>query len=115
MLDTTSYTDKLTTGLNEMLKSFTGSECIMVRKIKEKDSLKGKSGNCHINVKKYIDKNPYGEIAWHQKGRLYYGLKDYKNAVRSFEFATYIDDEFIGSYLILAHVRVSFGISIQIQ
>jgi hypothetical protein len=57
MLDTTSYTDKLSSGLNEMLKSFTGSECIMVRKIKEKDSLKGKSGNCHINVKKYIDKN----------------------------------------------------------
>ena len=50
-------------------------------------------------LKKYIDKNPYSEIAWHQKGRLYYGLKDYKNAVRSFEFATYIDDEFVGAFM----------------
>lgn len=57
MLDTTSYTDKLSPALNQMLKSFTGSECIMVRKVKEKDSLKGSAGNCHINVKKYIDKH----------------------------------------------------------
>jgi len=50
-------------------------------------------------LKTYIDRNPYSEIAWHQSGRLYYGIKDYENAVRSFEFATYIDDEFIGAYL----------------
>jgi hypothetical protein len=29
---------------------------------------------------KYIDKNPYSEIAWHQMGRLY-GVKDYENAI----------------------------------
>ncbi|MFZ4106049.1 tetratricopeptide repeat protein [Flavobacterium sp.] len=50
-------------------------------------------------LKKYVDKNPYSEIAWHQKGRLYYGLKEYENAVRAFEFATYIDDEFIGAFM----------------
>ena len=50
-------------------------------------------------LKTYIDRNPYSEIAWHQCGRLYYGVKDYENAVRSFEFATYIDDEFIGAYM----------------
>lgn len=50
-------------------------------------------------LNKYIDKNPYSEIAWHQKGRLYYSLKDYNNAVRSFEFATYIDENFIGAYI----------------
>ncbi|NBU80847.1 MAG: tetratricopeptide repeat protein [Flavobacteriaceae bacterium] len=50
-------------------------------------------------LKTYIDKNPYSEIAWHQSGRLYYGVKDYENAVRSFEFATYIDEEFIGAYM----------------
>jgi tetratricopeptide (TPR) repeat protein len=50
-------------------------------------------------LKTYIDRNPYSEIAWHQSGRLYYGVKDYENAVRSFEFATYIDDEFIGAYM----------------
>jgi len=50
-------------------------------------------------LKTYIDRNPYSEIAWHQSGRLYYGIKDYENAVRAFEFATYIDDEFLGAYL----------------
>ena len=50
-------------------------------------------------LKTYIDKNPYSEIAWHQTGRLYYGIKDYENSLRSFEFATYIDDEFVGAFL----------------
>ena len=50
-------------------------------------------------LNKYIDKNPYSEIAWHQMGRLYYGVKDYENAVRAFEFATYIDDEFVGAFM----------------
>ncbi len=50
-------------------------------------------------LKKYIDENPYSEIAWHQKGRLYYGLKEYENAVRAFDFATYIDDEFVGAFM----------------
>ena len=50
-------------------------------------------------LKTYIDRNPYSEIAWHQSGRLYYGLKDYENAVRAFEYATYIDDTFVGAYM----------------
>lgn len=50
-------------------------------------------------LKTYIDRNPYSEIAWHQQGRLYYGLKDYVNAVRAFEYATYIDDEFMGAFM----------------
>ena len=29
-------------------------------------------------LNQYIDKNPYSEIAWHQQGRLYYGLKEYE-------------------------------------
>jgi DNA-binding SARP family transcriptional activator len=33
-------------------------------------------------LNKYIDKKPYSEIAWHQMGRLYYGVKDYENAIR---------------------------------
>lgn len=52
-----------------------------------------------IYLKNYIDKNPYSEIAWHQKGRLYYSLQDYENAVRCFELATYIDEYFLGAYL----------------
>ncbi len=50
-------------------------------------------------LKTYIDRNPYSEIAWHQTGRLYYGLKDYENASNSFQLATYIDDEFVGAFM----------------
>ena len=50
-------------------------------------------------LNKYIDKNPYSEIAWHQLGRLYYGVKEYENAIRAFEYATLIDDEFLGAFM----------------
>jgi tetratricopeptide (TPR) repeat protein len=50
-------------------------------------------------LNQYIDKNPYSEIAWHQAGRLNYGLKRYEEALRAFEFATYIDDEFLGAFM----------------
>src|SRR5690606_10309948 len=50
-------------------------------------------------LKNYIDKNPYSEIAWHQKGRLYYGLKKYEEALRAFDFATMIDDSFMGAFM----------------
>lgn len=48
---------------------------------------------------KYIDKNPYSEIAWHQSGRLNYGLKKYEEALRAFDYATLIDDEFLGAFM----------------
>jgi len=47
----------------------------------------------------YIDTNPYSEIAWHQLGRLNYGLKRYEEALRAFDYATIIDDEFLGAYM----------------
>ncbi len=50
-------------------------------------------------LKTYIDRNPYSEIAWHQSGRLYYGLKDYESAATCFQLATYIDEEFVGAYM----------------
>ncbi len=50
-------------------------------------------------IKKYIDKNPYSEIAWHQLGRLHYTVKEYENAIRAFEYATLIDDEFMGAFM----------------
>jgi tetratricopeptide (TPR) repeat protein len=50
-------------------------------------------------LNKYIDKNPYSEIAWHQVGRLHYALKDYENAIRAFDYATLIDDEFLGAFM----------------
>ncbi|GEM56065.1 hypothetical protein B0A58_00110 [Flavobacterium branchiophilum NBRC 15030 = ATCC 35035] len=53
-------------------------------------------------LKNYTEKNPYSEIAWHQIGRLEFGLKNYVQAIRAFEFATYIDDEFVGAYIEIA-------------
>ena len=52
-----------------------------------------------VYLEKYIDKNPYSEIAWHQSGRLNYGLKKYEEALRAFDYATLIDDEFLGAFM----------------
>ncbi|MBF6608037.1 MAG: tetratricopeptide repeat protein [Flavobacterium sp.] len=50
-------------------------------------------------LNKYIDGNPYSEIAWHQVGRLNYSLKNYEEALRAFDYATLIDDEFLGAFM----------------
>lgn len=47
----------------------------------------------------YLNKNPYSEVAWHQVGKQYYELKDYKKALAAFDFAIISDDSFIGAYL----------------
>lgn len=50
-------------------------------------------------LESYIDRNPYSEIAWHQQGRLSYTIKDYTNALRCFDYATLIDEEFVGALM----------------
>ncbi|CAM4160901.1 tetratricopeptide repeat protein [Flavobacterium antarcticum] len=52
-----------------------------------------------VYLNNYIDENPYSEIAWHQAGRLNYGLKKYEEALRAFDYATLIDDEFLGAFM----------------
>lgn len=47
----------------------------------------------------FLNKNPYCEVAWHQVGKQYYTLKDYKKALAAFDFAIISDDRFIGAYL----------------
>ncbi|NIJ44546.1 tetratricopeptide (TPR) repeat protein [Wenyingzhuangia heitensis] len=47
----------------------------------------------------YINKNPYCEVAWHQIGRQYFVLKEYKKALKSFDYAVIIDESFIGGYI----------------
>jgi len=47
----------------------------------------------------FLNKNPYCEVAWHQVGKQYYILKDYKKALAAFDFAIISDDCFIGAYL----------------
>ncbi len=50
-------------------------------------------------LSQYIDRNPYSEIAWHQMGRLNYSLKNYQDAYTAFDYATLIDEEFLGAYM----------------
>ncbi len=50
-------------------------------------------------LNEYIDRNPYSEIAWHQLGRQYLNLKKYEDAIRAFDYAILIDEQFIGAYL----------------
>jgi tetratricopeptide (TPR) repeat protein len=47
----------------------------------------------------YIEQNPYSEIAWHQVGRLNYGLKKYEEALYAFDYATLIDEAFLGAFM----------------
>ncbi len=50
-------------------------------------------------LKGYIDINPYCEVAWHQLGRQHFILENYKEALRSFDYAVLIDESFVGGYL----------------
>lgn len=47
----------------------------------------------------YLDTNPYCEVAWHQLGKQYFGLKEFEKALTSFDFAVISDDMFIGAYI----------------
>ena len=51
----------------------------------------------YLNI--YLDKNPYCEVAWHQLGRQYYELKEYKKALGAYDFAIISDDTFVGAYI----------------
>lgn len=50
-------------------------------------------------LNEYLNKNPYCEVAWHQVGKQYFILKEYKKALAAFDFAIISDDKFIGAYL----------------
>ncbi|WP_338378834.1 tetratricopeptide repeat protein [uncultured Flavobacterium sp.] len=52
-----------------------------------------------VYLDSFINKNPYSEVAWHQLGRQYYALKNYEKAVWAFDYATLIDETFLGAYL----------------
>ena len=57
----------------------------------------------------YIEKNPYCEVAWHQLGRQYFVLKNYKEALRAFDFSVIIDEGFVGGYLEKAKTLEELG------
>ncbi|MBU2940693.1 tetratricopeptide repeat protein [Lacinutrix sp. C3R15] len=47
----------------------------------------------------YLNSNPYCEVAWHQLGKQYYTIKDYKKALAAYDYAIISDDTFVGAYL----------------
>lgn len=47
----------------------------------------------------YLDKNPYCEVAWHQLGRQFFVLNRFEEALKAFDYAVLIDENFIGGYL----------------
>jgi tetratricopeptide (TPR) repeat protein len=57
----------------------------------------------------YIDKNPYCEVAWHQLGRQYFVLEQFKEALTAFDYAVIIDESFIGGYLEKAKTLEELG------
>ena len=50
-------------------------------------------------LEKIIDQDPYSEVAWHQLGRQHYILEAYNEALRAFDYAIVIDEQFVGAYL----------------
>jgi len=50
-------------------------------------------------LNKYLNKNPYSEVAWHQLGKQHVELKEYTKALTAFDFAIISDDSFVGAYI----------------
>jgi len=47
----------------------------------------------------FIERNPYSEIAWHELGRQYASIGMLHEAIRAYDFANLIDENFTGAYL----------------
>ncbi len=50
-------------------------------------------------LKQYIDKEPFSETAWHQLGRQYNIINDDIEALKAYDYAILIDEQFIGAYI----------------
>ena len=50
-------------------------------------------------LKQHIDEEPFCETAWHQLGRQYANINDSIEALKAYDYAILIDDQFIGAYL----------------
>ncbi|PQJ18534.1 tetratricopeptide repeat protein [Nonlabens tegetincola] len=60
-------------------------------------------------LNKYLDSNPYSEVAWHQVGKQYFDLKEYEKSLSAFDFAIISDDTFVGAYLEKGKVLEKLG------
>ena len=50
-------------------------------------------------LNKYIDINPYSEIAWHQLGKQYVQIEEFEKSITCFDFAIISDETFVGAYI----------------
>ena len=57
----------------------------------------------------FLNKNPYCEVAWHQVGKQYATLKEFRKALAAYDFAIISDDNFIGAYLEKGKVLEKLG------
>lgn len=57
----------------------------------------------------FLNLNPYSEVGWHQVGKQYYTLKEYKKSLAAYDFAIISDDTFIGAYLEKGKVLEKLG------
>ena len=62
-----------------------------------------------IYLNKYLEKNPYCEVAWHQLGKQFYYKELYIDALTSYDFAIISDDTFIGAYFEKGKVLEKLG------
>jgi tetratricopeptide (TPR) repeat protein len=60
-------------------------------------------------LNRFLNKNPYCEVAWHQVGKQYFDLKQYEKALTAFDYAIISDDYFIGAYLEKGKVLEKLG------
>lgn len=60
-------------------------------------------------LNKFIDNNPYCEVAWHQLGRQYFILELFDEALTAFDYSILIDESFIGGYLEKAKTLEELG------
>ncbi|MDO9261144.1 MAG: tetratricopeptide repeat protein, partial [Flavobacteriaceae bacterium] len=58
-----------------------------------------KYANAQIFLLEYIEQNPYSELAWFHLGKQYYAQKNYREAIKAFDYALLIEDDFVGAFI----------------
>ncbi len=57
-----------------------------------------KQEECIEFYNKFLDENPYSFNGWYNLGIVYNDIKDFRNAVFAFDYATIIKDDFVSAY-----------------
>ncbi|MGI9548052.1 MAG: tetratricopeptide repeat protein [Flavobacteriaceae bacterium] len=60
-------------------------------------------------LNKYLEQNPYSQVAWHQLGKQYIAKELYDEALAAFDFAIISDEGFIGAYFEKGKVLEKMG------